>query len=502
MSLENIFMLILKIDMGMKKVLEILGRNKNRGISPLEMSFGNSKDISGRTLTCIIRDITKRKNIERKLKHLAFHDKLTSLGNRDFFDTDMKIFFLDLKKNMQISGALFFLDLDGFKQINDTFGHSAGDELLILTAKRLRDSLRYSDRVYRFGGDEFVILISSIKNKGQAATIAGNVLNEIRKPYTLNSLENKPSVNIGVSIGISILPENGSDIDTATKNADLAMYKAKETGKNRFIFYSSDLNKIASERWNIEQGMKLAITNGEIQMYYQPIINEYGKIKAVESLIRWFHPVKGYISPDKYIPIAEETGFIIPMGNWILERSCRDLKTINSTKWGKNIYASINLSARQFDHKDLINTIDSVIKRTEVNPNNLRFELTETSIMSAPERVRGIIIDIKKLYPVIKFVIDDFGTGYSSLSYLSDLPVDSLKIDLSFVTRVFEQNNQKIVNAIINLADSLDLEIVAEGIENSAQSKYFINKKCNSLQGFLYSKALSLEKLNEFGLNE
>ena len=489
-------------DMGMKKVMEILGRNKNRGISPLEMSFGNSKDISGRTLTCIIRDITKRKNIERKLKQLAFHDKLTSLGNRDLFDSEMKTFFIDLNKNPEIHGALFFLDLDGFKQINDTFGHHAGDELLIITARRLRDSLRDSDRVYRFGGDEFVILIRSIKNRSQAATIAGNVLNEIRKSYTLKSLSNKPKVNIGVSIGISVLPENGSDIDTATKNADLAMYKAKDTGKNRFIFYSEDLNSVASNRWNIEQGMKIAITNGEIQMYYQPIINEKGKIKAVESLIRWFHPIKGYISPEKYIPIAEETGFIITMGNWILERSCRDLKTINSTTWGKDLYASINLSARQFDHKDLIKTISNVIKRTGVNPDHLRFELTETSIMSAPERVRNIMISIKKLYPGIKFVIDDFGTGYSSLSYLSDLPADSLKIDLSFVSKLFEKNNQKIVNSILNLAESLELEVVAEGIEDNAQSEYFINKKCNSLQGFLYSKALSLGDLHEYGQKE
>ena len=487
-------------DMGMKKILEILGMNKNRGISPLEMSFGNSKDIRGRTLTCIIRDITKRKNIERKLKQLAFHDKLTSLGNRDLFDSEMKIFFNDLNKNYEIFGALFFLDLDGFKQINDTFGHSAGDELLICTAKRLRDSLRDSDRVYRFGGDEFVILIRSIKHKSQAATIAGNVLNEIRKSFILRTLPNKPIVNIGVSIGIAILPENGSDIDTATQNADLAMYKAKDSGKNRFIFYSNDLHDIASDRWNIEQGMKMAITNGEIQMYYQPIMNEIGEIKAVESLIRWFHPVKGYISPEKYIPIAEETGFIITMGNWILERSCRDIKTINSTSWGKDLYVSINFSARQFDHKDLIKTISNVIRRTGVNPEHLRFELTETSIMSAPERVRDIMISVKKLFPGIKFVIDDFGTGYSSLSYLSNLPADSLKIDLSFVSKLFEKNNQKIVNSIINLADSLDLEVVAEGIEEVSQSDFFINKNCNSLQGFLYSKALSLENLNEYCL--
>lgn len=501
---ENIFRKYFYVDfkdrneMGLKKVIEILGKNKNRGISPMEMSFGNSKDISGRSLTCIIRDITKRKNTERKLKHLAYHDKLTSLGNRDLFDSEIKIFYNDLKKNPEISGALFFLDLDGFKQINDTFGHNAGDELLILTARRLRRSLRDSDRVYRFGGDEFVILIRSIRKKSEAATIAGNVLNEIRKAYYLNSVPNNPAVNIGVSIGISIIPENGSDIETSTKNADLAMYKAKASGKNRFVFFSEDLNVSATERWDMEQGMKHAITNNEIQMYYQPIVDDDGRMKAVESLIRWFHPLRGYISPDKYIPIAEETGFIITMGNWILERSCRDLKTINSTTWGKDIYASINLSARQFDHKDIVDSIDHVIKRTGVNPDHLRFELTETSIMSAPERVREKMTIIKNLYPGIKFVIDDFGTGYSSLSYLSDLPVDSLKIDLSFVSKLFQENNQKIVNAIINLASSLDLEVVAEGIENNEQSDYFIKKKCFSLQGFLYSKAVSLEQLGEF----
>jgi diguanylate cyclase (GGDEF)-like protein/PAS domain S-box-containing protein len=485
-------------DMGMKKVIEILGKNKNRGISPMEMSFGNSKDIRGRTLTCIIRDITKRKNIERKLKHLAYHDKLTSLGNRDLFDSEIKVFFNDVENIPGIFGALFFLDLDGFKQINDTFGHHAGDELLILTAKRLRNSLRDSDRVYRFGGDEFVILISSIRNKMEAATIAGNVLNEIRKSFMLKSTENPVSVNIGVSIGITLLPENGNNIDNATKNADLAMYKAKDSGKNRFIFYSTDLDASASDRWNMEQGMKLALTNGEIQMYYQPIVDENGKIKAVESLIRWFHPLRGYISPDKYIPIAEETGFIIIMGLWILERSCKDLKIINSTEWGKDIYVSVNLSARQFEHKNLIDNITNVIKRTKINPEHLRFELTETSIMSAPARVREIMTTVKNRYPGIKFVIDDFGTGYSSLSYLSDLPVDSLKIDLSFVIKLFQGNNQKIVNAIINLAKSLELEVVVEGIEEKKQSDYFVDKKCKSLQGYLFSKALSMKDLDEY----
>jgi diguanylate cyclase (GGDEF)-like protein len=481
--------------MGLKRVIEILGKNKNRGLAPMEMSFGNSKDISGRTLTCIIRDITKRKNIERKLRHLAFHDNLTSLGNRDLFNTEMKQFLNDMEKNPNLMGALFFLDLDGFKQINDTFGHPIGDEILMQTAKRLRDSLRDSDGVYRLGGDEFVVLIRSIRKKSEASTVAGNILNEIRKPYTIMPSTNGSTVNIGVSIGISLIPENGKDIETATKNADLAMYKAKEDGKNRYVFFSGELNTSVLERWDMEQGMKYAITNGELQMHYQPIVNGDGKVKGVEALIRWFHPVRGYIAPDKYIPIAEETGFIITLGSWILETACRDLKRINDSPWGSSLYMSINLSARQFDHKDLVDSIDSVIKRTGVNSSNLRFEMTETSIMSAPERISGIMDSIKKLYPSVKFVIDDFGTGYSSLSYLSNLPVDSLKIDISFVAKLFQLNNQKIVNSILSLSKSLDLEVIAEGIEKQEQSTYFTDRKCHSLQGFLYSKALSIDDL-------
>ncbi len=483
--------------MGLKRVIEILGKNKNRGISPMEMSFGNAKDLSGRTLTCIIRDITNRKTIERKLRHLAFHDKLTSLGNRELFDTDMKMFFNDFVKNNSLTAVLFFLDLDGFKQINDTFGHQSGDELLIQTAKRLRRSLRDSDSVYRFGGDEFVILIRNIGRKTEAATVAGNVLNEIRKPYTLLTSPHGSSVTIGVSIGITMIPEDGCDLEKTTKNADLAMYKAKGTGKNRYVFFSGELDTFAHERWQMEQGLKLAITNGEIDMYYQPIVDVKGNAKGFEALIRWFHPVRGYISPVKYIPIAEETGFIIPMGNWILETACRGLKRINSTTWGRDLYVSINLSARQFDHKDLVDNIDKVIMRTGVNTANLRFELTETSIMSAPERISSIMDQIKTRYSGIKFVIDDFGTGYSSLSYLSDLPVDSLKIDISFVSRLFQKNNQKIVNSIINLSESLELEVVAEGIEEEKQVGYFTEKKCNSLQGFLFSKALSLADIEK-----
>lgn len=484
-------------EMGLKKVIEILGHNKNRGISPMEMSFGNAKDISGRSLTCIIRDITKRKNIERKLRHLAFHDKLTSLGNRELFDLDMKSYFAELKNKSNTNGALLFLDLDGFKYINDTFGHPSGDELLIQTAKRLRRSLRENDAVYRFGGDEFVIVIHNIRKKNEAATVAGNVLNEIRKPYTLSSSSKNSSVNIGVSIGIALIPENGQDISTITKNADLAMYKAKDSGKNRFVFFSGELDASAQERWDLEQGLKLAITNGELEMYYQPIVDENSRVKGYEALIRWFHPLRGYISPDKYIPIAEETGFIIPMGNWILETSCRGLKQINSLSWGKDLYVSINLSARQFDHKDFVKNIDNVIKRTGVNPSNLRFELTETSIMSAPDRISSIMHEIKNKYNGIKFVIDDFGTGYSSLSYLTELPVDSLKIDISFVTKLFQKNNQKIVNSILSLSASLELEVVAEGIEGKEQGKYFTDRNCNSLQGFLYSKALRIDDLKD-----
>lgn len=481
--------------LGLQKSIETLGKSKNRGISPIEISFGNSRKYKGRSVTCIIRDISQRKNVERKLKHLAFHDKLTGLGNRDLFNIDVENIFINREKDSPYA-ALFFLDLDGFKQVNDTFGHDFGDKLLIHTAKRIRGSLRESDLIYRFGGDEFVILISDLKKKSEASLIAQNVLNEIKRPYYLESLGTSTVVSIGVSIGITLIPGDGNTTSEVVKNADLAMYRAKMDGKNRFVFYHPELNLIAKERWDIEQGLRNAITHGEIHLHYQPIVDFESKVEGFEALARWFHPVRGSIPPAKFIPIAEEAGLINTLGNWIMERTCRDLHRINENGW-HDLYVSFNLSAVQFNQPDLEKSIINVIHRTGINPGNLRIEITETSIVKAPEKVVRVINSLKIKYPEIKFVLDDFGTGYSSLSYLSRMPIDSLKIDISFIKKLFEPMNLKVVTAIMNLANSLKLDIVAEGIETHEQQEYFKEKGCGSLQGFLFAKAVSIDEALE-----
>jgi len=458
----------------------------------MEISFGNTKDYEERTLTCIIRDISQRKNAERKLRKLAYFDKLTNLGNRDLFQKDMQDHFQKQKNDYQL-GSLMFLDLDGFKNINDTLGHDAGDLLLKETAKRLHDCLRESDSVYRLGGDEFLVLLRRIKEKKDAAKVAKNILNTLRMPYHLK-LENQlpATVNVGVSVGVVIITESDNNVNEMTKKADLAMYASKNAGKNRYTFYTEEMIQKINERWELEQGLKTALANGELELNYQPIVSSNGQIKGLEALLRWYHPVMGYISPEKFIPIAEETNMIIPIGAWVFEKACLDL-----CEWNKigfpDVYVSVNLSTIQFDQPDIVETITSVMKRTGCNPANLKLELTETGIMQAPDQTIEKMNMLKEFLPDIQIMVDDFGTGYSSLNYLANLPADILKIDLSFVSKLHNLNNRKVVNSIINLAEALEMGYVAEGIETLEELKYFKEKGCNSMQGFYFSKAVKQE---------
>ncbi len=476
---------------GMRNTVELLGKHKNRGVTPMEMSFGNAKDYRGRTLTCIIRDITQRKNAERRLRRLAYHDQLTGLGNRDLFDIEIRKV---LERPEALAGgmaALLFLDLDGFKQINDTMGHDAGDQLLIDTGARLSRTLRESDSVYRFGGDEFVVLLGYIHQRRDAAVVANKILGEIRRPFELSSATEggRNTATVGVSIGIALIPVDGSTIEAVTKAADLAMYHAKESGKNRFSYYRVDLNDRAVERWELEQGIRSALENGEFDLHYQPIVDSDGAIRGLEALLRWNHRTKGTIAPSRFIPVAEETGIIVPLGNWVLETACRDIRRWNDSGH-PDVYVSVNLSPRQFDQRDLVETVGGAFERTGADPANVRLEITESCIMSAPEEAIERMHTLKARHPGLSIAIDDFGTGYSSLSYLSQLPASTIKIDLSFVTNLFTVNNQKIVRAIINLAHSLGVDIVAEGVESADQWGYFREHRCRYLQGYFFSAAV------------
>ncbi len=482
-----------RLSLGLKRTLEILGATKNRGVAPMEMSFGNSKDYKGRTLTCVIRDITQRKTLERRLRHLAYHDKLTGLGNRDLFNEDMKVILDSVEDDPGWKGAVLFLDLDGFKRVNDTLGHSAGDELLIETARRLRVCLRDRDAAYRFGGDEFVVVLGGIKESGDASLVAERILSTVGNPYILRTKGKNAGgkVSVGVSIGIAVLPEYGGTLEEATRNADIAMYCSKEAGKNRYTLYDPIITAKATEHWKMEQELSAAMTSGGLSLAYQPIVGPDGRVRGMEALLRWRRPDGRTVSPGDFIPLAEANGTIIALGEWALRKACYDTRRLHARGYS-DVFVSVNLSGRHFDQPNLVPTLADIVRRSGLPPGALCIEVTETAVMKNTQDAIERIKEIKRLLPGIRFMIDDFGTGYSSLAYLSRLPVDALKIDISFVTHLAEPQNEKIVNAILSLARNLQLDTIAEGIETRDEWQYFARRKCGAMQGYYILRPSSL----------
>ncbi|HUW40494.1 MAG TPA: EAL domain-containing protein [Rectinemataceae bacterium] len=480
---------------GLKRTIELIGLTKNRGVAPMEMSFGNSKEFRGRTLTCIVRDITQRKIMERRLRHLAYHDKLTGLGNRDFFNEDIKEMLKEPPWERGDLAALLFIDLDGFKNINDTFGHAAGDELLVETARRIRVCLRDSDTAYRFGGDEFVALLPVIREVRDAAQVAERILHAIRELYELpTQVQGQARVGVGVSIGVAVMPEHGITAEEATRSADIAMYCSKESGKNRYTIFDESLYARSTQNWRLEQEMRSALVKGEFSLHYQPIVDAEGRILGFEALIRWIRDGKEVMPPPAFIPIAEENGIILPLGAWVFRRSMADRKRLEERGF-RRLYFSVNVSAKQFERGDFVESLTDAIDSARIDAAHLTLELTETLLMRDPRDAVRKIAAIKKRYPKIRLSIDDFGTGYSSLSYLSNLPVDSLKIDISFVRALHREQNRKVVNAILNLADSMSIDVIAEGIETASQRSYFRERRCHAMQGFLFGRALPIDEL-------
>jgi diguanylate cyclase (GGDEF)-like protein/PAS domain S-box-containing protein len=483
--------------LGLKRTIELIGVTKNRGVAPMEMSFGNSKEFRGRTLTCIVRDISQRKIMERRLRHLAYHDKLTGLGNRDLFNEDIKELLKEPPWARGELAALLFIDLDGFKNINDTFGHAAGDELLVETARRIRVCLRDSDIAYRFGGDEFVVLLSAIREVKDAAQVADRILRSIREIYELSTqAQGRARVNVGVSIGVAVMPDHGVTAEEATRSADVAMYCSKESGKNRCTIFDESLNARSMKNWRLEQEMRTALVKGEFALHYQPIVDVEGRILGFEALIRWMREGKVVMPPASFIPMAEENGTILPMGSWVFRRSFVDRKRLEDRGF-RRMFFSVNVSAKQFERGDFVEGLFDAIDSARIDASCLNLELTETILMRNPNDAIRKITAIKKRHPKIRLAIDDFGTGYSSLSYLSILPVDSLKIDISFVRALHREQNRKIVNAILNLADSMSIDVVAEGIETRMQRNYFRERGCRGMQGFLFGCALPIDELEK-----
>ena len=466
---------------------EIMDRRKSGEVYPKWLSITvvrNEKgDISN--YIALFSDITERKASYERIQHLAHFDALTNLPNRALLNDHLDLA-IAVANRSQTQLAIIFLDLDRFKVVNDSLGHHAGDLLLQVVSERLKNCVREIDTVARLGGDEFVILLGSIRDPSDAARVAQKVVETIAIPFMLDGNE----VNIGTSIGIGIYPENGLDRPTLLKNADAAMYHAKENGRNNFQFFSSVMNDKAFERLALENDLRRALKGEEFFLHYQPQIDvQTGKIVGAEALIRWQHPERGLVPPFNFISLAEKCGLIIPIGEWVLKTACAQ-----NIAWQKEglppILTAVNISAQQFKQKNFKESIMQILGDTGLAPHLLELEITESAFMENAESMLESLHSLKEIG--LHLSIDDFGTGYSSLSYLKHFPIDKLKIDRSFVMDITDDSrNNAIIETIIHLGHNLKLKVIAEGVETAEQLATLRKLQCDEIQGYYFSRPLS-----------
>ncbi len=447
------------------------------------------------------RDITDQLALLEQIKekdlsyaHLAQHDALTGLPNRLLF-ADRLSQAIHGAHRRRTRLAVLFVDLDRFKHINDSFDHTYGDAILQTVARRLRSLFREDDTVARMGGDEFAVILTDIRQDGDAALVARKVLQLFDEPFELHG----HALFLAASVGLSLYPEHGTSVDALVRNADAAMHRAKEEGRNTYQYYEQELTTKAFERVLLEASLHQAIVRDELVLHYQPQIELLtGEVRGMEALLRWRHPEMDLISPTKFIPLAEESGMIIPIGEWVLREAARQMKCwLDAGLVKADALISVNLSARQFDQASLIETIQGVLSETGLDPSALELEITESTMMQTPEATSRRLSRLRELG--VKVAIDDFGTGYSSLSYLKALPLTKLKIDQSFVRDIpHDPNNMAIAQAIIGLAQSLSLDVLAEGVETQAQRAFLIQQGCRVAQGYLFARPLSREAFEDF----
>ncbi|MGE5703394.1 MAG: EAL domain-containing protein [Clostridia bacterium] len=433
-------------------------------------------------------DITERKKAVETIHYMAHYDALTNLPNRTLFHEKLSAALLQAKRKGEQVGVLF-LDLDRFKNINDTLGHSIGDELLKEVAVRLAGCIRQGDAVSRQGGDEFTIFLTN-STRDEVRDVAQRIIDSISLPITLEHLE----MYITPSIGICMYPDDGEDIERLMKNADAAMYLAKECGKNNYQFFTEKLHQEIAHKLKLESELRRALDHQQLTLFFQPKMNiNSGKVIGTEALIRWEHPELGLIPPIQFIPIAEETGLIVPIGEWVMRTACKQTKAWQEAGYGE-LSVAVNISLRQFMQSNLIEMITSILEETGLAPEYLELEITESMALDVNYTIR-ILNRIKSLG--IKISIDDFGTGYSSLSYLSQFPIDRLKIDQSFV-RNLNASNQAIVKTIIDMAHNMDIAVIAEGVESQEHEDFLKSQMCREVQGYFYSKPLPREEAERF----
>jgi diguanylate cyclase (GGDEF)-like protein/PAS domain S-box-containing protein len=450
----------------------------------------------------VVRNVTEQKKIQqslleqqRMLHYQAHHDALTGLPNRILFNDRLELAIQKANRN-NTTTAVFFIDLDHFKEINDSLGHDVGDSVLKIISDMLKDTIRKEDTLARLGGDEFTVIIENLTQGQDASLLAKKILDVLANPIIVS----KNKLYISSSIGISLYPDDGRSVQDLLKYADSAMYKAKAEGRNNFQFYSSEMTELAFERVVMETSLRVALKNNELVVYYQPQINgKSGKIIGIEALVRWQHPTMGMIPPAKFIPLAEATGLIVELDRFVMKTAMKQLakwyaKGLNPGK------LAMNLAVKQLQQQDFIQVLKNLMKETGCKPQWIALEVTESQIMSRPEVAIKILNQISATG--VELAVDDFGTGYSSLAYLKKLPIDKLKIDQSFVKDLPDDEDDKtIAKAVIALATSLNLKIIAEGVESKEQKDFLIKNGCENIQGYYYSKPIPADKFEVFLVN-
>jgi diguanylate cyclase (GGDEF)-like protein len=465
------------------------------------------RDAAGRALRVIgiHSDISEAKSADERIRQLAFHDHLTDLPNRRLMNDRLQ-HALASAARQHGSGALMLLDMDDFKALNDTLGHDVGDQFLKEVAQRLQRCVRASDTVARQGGDEYVVLLENLDNGPlaavQAEKVAEKILQAIREPYVLDL----PSVSgerqtygyhCSASIGVTVFCDDSSSVDELYKRADTAMYQAKAAGRNAVRFFDPTMQAEVSERAAVANELREAVLKGQFVLYFQPQVDAAGRVLGSEALLRWLHPTRGVVTPDRFIAVAETMGLIQPIGRWVIEAACAQLVAWSARPETSKLTLSVNVSAAQFRDQEFIDHALSVLETTGAPPHRLKLEITESLAMS---NVEDVIEKMSRMRSVgVSFSLDDFGTGYSSLAYLRRLPIDQLKIDRSFVRDVLtDPNDAVIARTIIALANAMGLEVIAEGVETEAHRRFLASQGCHGYQGFLFARPMPIDRFDEY----
>ncbi len=497
-ELLNMSLADIDVDLSINKLKSLLGpitsrspialesrhRHKDGTVFPVEIRIGPIEIDGHQHLLSLARDVTERKELQDHIQHLAYHDPLTDLPNRAMFNRHLSHAMIQARRYYK-GLAVLFIDLDRFKNINDTLGHDAGDRLLQEMARRLTASLREGDLVARLGGDEFVVLLEEVTDLSHVSQVARQILSSLVKEYPLDG----QLIHITASIGISTFPEDGRDEFSLMKHADVAMYRAKAAGKNNFQFYSAHMDLHSTAQLTLESNLRRALERDELLLHYQAKVDaQTGRITGVEVLARWQHPELGLMHPEHFIPLAEETGLIVPLTKWVLKEACTQNRA-----WQKQglpaLRIAVNLSARQFVDDNLLSDVESTLREVGMDPTLLELEITESMMMHNTDKTIEVLAGLKAMG--IHIAIDDFGIGYSSLSHLKQFPIDIIKIDRSFITDIpGDQADEAIADAIIAMGKSLKIIVVAEGVEALEQLQFLRSRGCDEIQGYYFSRPI------------